>query len=241
MEIALLSEASKRIIQDSAEAYNRRDITSLREKLGSVINQPDLYWKTLRNFIHGRCGKQAFNNCVEKCLTSNEAKRLHNEFIQAIIHNAHFSRTPPPGVQLKEFIDTDGDGEQPDNWDLGIFGFDAEEDEEDEDEAPTFTASCLGKIPCFEDLKNRINLLLSQNENYSLMEINTPAISAVKSAVVNMIKVFLRQTCALAMGPPRINVDQCLCLIERNKTFREMVSMSVREKYLALAAEQSLG
>jgi hypothetical protein len=77
----------------------RRDISSLKERLLEEVADPD-YWPMLSCFVYGECPKQIFDDAMKVYLHTDEARRLHNALIRAIVYNAHFAMRPPPGVAL---------------------------------------------------------------------------------------------------------------------------------------------
>lgn len=276
MEIALLSEADHQIIEDSAIVYNsRRDVRAIQDKLNSILEEPEYYWGTLQQFIHGRCGKDMFNYCVDHCLVSNEAKRLHNEFIQAILHNAHFSRIPPPGVKIKDHpyaYKSPTDNMSSSKIEDDLFGdiddrafemsqqrnFTSEctndayeypdnvtedDSESDSSELKTFTSSDLQKIQSFDDLRSRIEVVLSMHSENIELSISNCAVSALKSGLLEIIRMLLKrltQNSLREFGTPyTIQVSNVLSMILEDPAFREAGSLSVREKFLAIVNEQS--
>lgn len=88
---------AERIKKVSDVYQKRKDILKLKSKLLSLVDSPE-YWPTLAKFLHGECTKNKFDTTMNLCLKTNEARLLHNEFIRALIFNAHFSMKPPPNV-----------------------------------------------------------------------------------------------------------------------------------------------
>ena len=87
-------------LKSSGKIYqNRQDVQKIKSKLQSIVSCSD-YWVTLSRFIHGGCPKQKFDEAMSMYLPNNDAKKLHNEFLRAILFNAHFASAPPPGIDL---------------------------------------------------------------------------------------------------------------------------------------------
>jgi hypothetical protein len=79
--------------------YKRReDVERLRSELEDSVPDFQEYRAVLARFIHGQCLRSEFEEMVQSQLTTDELRALHNEFLRAILHNAHFSMAPPPNV-----------------------------------------------------------------------------------------------------------------------------------------------
>ncbi|OHS95345.1 hypothetical protein TRFO_38534 [Tritrichomonas foetus] len=87
-------------IHNSSRIYNQRqDVQQIRKKLYEFVPD-DEYWETLSSFIFGLCSKERFAEVMNLYLETNEARNLHNDLIRAILFNAHYSVTPPPGITV---------------------------------------------------------------------------------------------------------------------------------------------
>ena len=75
----------------------RKDLLWYKAQLIKRVPSPE-YWKILSDFLNGQCEKEKYDDIMEIYLVDNEARRLHNEFIRAIIFNAYFASDPPPGI-----------------------------------------------------------------------------------------------------------------------------------------------
>lgn len=72
----------------------RRDTRALRARLSAEIDNPE-YWRAFDAFLHGRCDRSEFDSAMRECLATGAAKRLHNEFVRALLFNARFAIAPP--------------------------------------------------------------------------------------------------------------------------------------------------
>lgn len=79
----------------------RKDVLNIKARLLSLIKNPE-YWIVLSQFLKGECSKQKYDETMNFHLITNEARLLHNDFIRAILFNAHFSPTPPPGIPIPQ-------------------------------------------------------------------------------------------------------------------------------------------
>lgn len=85
-----------------SRTVKRKDVLEIKRKLQEHVQDND-YWTVLTRFIHGEIPKIKFDDAMRHYLRTNEAKNIHNEFIRAIIFNAHFSPIPPPGVTVSAY------------------------------------------------------------------------------------------------------------------------------------------
>jgi hypothetical protein len=87
----------ERMAHCAAVYADRRDLAPLKARLLAAVGDPD-YWTTLACFVSGECPKRFFDDAMRVFLRTDDAKRLHNELIRALIFNAHFAARPPDGV-----------------------------------------------------------------------------------------------------------------------------------------------
>lgn len=154
----------------SSVKFKRKELLNIKTRLLDIVKNPQ-YWTTLCEYLTGNCSKQKFDGIMLTCLKSNEARVLHNEFIRAILFNAHFSPIPPPGIQLSN-------QHIPESQIKGKHQILKSENKND-------TSSNLGHIPSIEQLSARIAHMTS-------MKIDNSALSLLFSELQHYLVTILK-------------------------------------------------
>ena len=214
-------------IQNSSNIYEKRkDCLVLKEKLISLVQEPD-YWKTLACFLHGQCSKQTYDDKMNSCLKTAEARVLHNELIRSIIFNAHFSMIPPPNVTLPRVSIPTHMKKTPSTAIAQTkFTF------------MSYTATDLRHIPSINQLHSRISILLRGHE------VESPefkATSLIFKELKKFILLLLENSISLlsfrGSEDPKdmtITTDQILHVLRNNQRLAGIVSSSVITKFVSL-------
>jgi hypothetical protein len=74
----------------------RLDLPGIKARLLAVAADPAVYWRIFQAFLAGTVDQAAFARVLARCLPTDEARRLHNQLVRAVLYNARFSPIPPP-------------------------------------------------------------------------------------------------------------------------------------------------
>lgn len=216
-------EASLEKVKNSSGIYsNRKDAHAIREKLFKIVSDTE-YWNTFACFLHGQCSKQSFDDVMQNCLQTREAKLLHNELIRSILYNAHFSMRPPPGVEVpKPVVPAAVKKAQPPSNNPKNATF------------MTYTAADLRHLPSINQLSLRIGVLL----NSMHLNVESKATGLLFSELKKFIMTLLENSSALLtyrgsseQGELKITSAQVLHVLTNQQKFASIVSPSVLTKY----------
>ena len=184
--INFLYQKIEKDIQRKEENYmkiyhSRRDTKKIREKLIQAVNNP-YYWVTFDKFLHGGCNKEEFDEKMNIYLATNELKLLHNEFIRAILYNAHYSLIPPPdavlpNVEVKPIKKNDSvKHDEMENVDMEKFC--------------SYSAIDLGRIQTLNELGVKMRIIADKHK----LSFNTNSSATMREYLIKMIKMILKKT-----------------------------------------------
>lgn len=217
-------EASLNALKPVGNFYmHRKDVAEIKQKLQKIV--PEKYWSTLAYYIHGMCPKPQYDHDMNKYLTTDEAKYLHNELLRRIIFNAHFSRIPPPDVPITKSIKA----KPPIPPIKPIFH---DRDYKAIQFKPT-TAFDLGYIPSAKDLGSRINQLLELHK----LTADQEAIQQIYFGLRNYILKLLKKSYEMIspssnyIEAKKVSAHNVLYILRSNEALSSIVSLSVITKY----------
>ena len=224
VQVGESAETCEARVANSAKIYTvRKDCQALKDQLLGVVKDPTEYWNTLARFLHGQCSKKAFDETMQGCLTTVEAKLLHNELIRSIIYNAHFTMIPPPNV-------TPPKPECPPHVrkvpPAGVQSQNAS--------FMTYTASDMRHLPSLNQLSERIGILLNSRK----ISIESKAAALVFTNVKRYVMLILEGCVELvAVRKPdertdvKITTDQVMHVLKMHSDLGSIVSPAVMSKY----------
>jgi hypothetical protein len=208
-----------------ASFYKRRhDVEQLRARLESSVHDFGEYTTVLARFIHGRCLRPEFDEMVQAQLNTPELRALHNEFLRAILHNAHFSIAPPPNVP---------------RWAPARVTRPAppvRRPRRDPIPFASITAIDLRRLPLAPELERRMAALVKLKGE---LAVDAQAARAVLKCLQVVVALLLRQSCQLqtrgltAGARPRVTVEQLLHATQTSGISSVMSPMVVTKYSLA--------
>ncbi|EAY20393.1 hypothetical protein TVAG_110050 [Trichomonas vaginalis G3] len=212
-------------VKNSASIYSlRKDSQAIKAQLLQLIAkelQSD-YWSTLASFIHGQCSKTRFDEIMEKCLQSNEAKIMHNELIRSIIYNAHFSMIPPPNVDIPHAKATVRASKPP----ISV-------QQVKNHTFMTYTAADLHHLPSINQLTKRVCVIISDPK----FQIDSKAVNEILTELKKFVCQILYKSLELAAsegptnGHNHITVDHVQQVLKMNSQISTVISPSVISKF----------
>lgn len=158
----------------SSFTVKRKDVLNLKSRLLNHVKNPD-YWKILSQFLKGECSKQKYDEAMDIYLQTNEARLLHNDFIRAILFNAHYSPIPPPGIPIPQ-------KKLPDHIKLNL---NKKHYKIKKKMLNSYSSVDLGHIPSIEQLSSRVSQLTS-------IKVDNSAISLLFDELNNYILMVLK-------------------------------------------------
>lgn len=224
VQVGESTETCEARVANSSKIYTvRKDCQSLKERLLQIVTEPDEYWNTLARFLHGQCSKKLFDETMQKCLATTEAKLLHNELIRSIIYNAHFTMIPPPNVtppkpecppHVRKAAPT---GTQSQNASF-----------------MTYTASDMRHLPSVNQLSERMGILLGPRK----IAIESKAAGLVFGHVKRYVMLLLEGCVELSAvkklderADVKITTEQVMHVLQMQSDLGSIVSPAVMTKY----------
>ena len=204
-------------------SYSRINTLLIKKELEKQITSPD-YWDTLRAFIYTPCSRQAFEEKINRYLPTPEGKKLHNQLISAIIYNAHFSTSPPPNVEIPEYI-------PPKPVPRPI----PKNISKNPTSNITFSAAELRHLPSISQLSQHFDFLLKTN-NIQLEippKIKHKTFTELKKFILKILKdsSSLLTLNGYNQPNPKITTEQIIYVIHSIPSISSIVSSSVITKY----------
>jgi hypothetical protein len=205
--------------------YKRRhDVERLRAGLELSVPNFGEYRTVLARFLHGRCLRPEFDNMVQTQLNTPELRALHNEFLRAILHNAHFSIVPPPNAP---------------RWQPARFTRPAppiRRPRRDPIPFASITASDLRRLPLAPELERRMSVIVKFKGE---LAVDAQAARELLKCLQIVVALLLRQSCQLqtrGLTPdarPRVTVDQLMHATEASGVSSVMSPMVITKYSLA--------
>lgn len=221
-QVHIISSFTQEQLNKSGEIYTKRkDINQIKARLQKLVTSQE-YWPTLAKFIYGEYSKQKFDEAMAIYLPNSESKKLHNELIRAILFNAHFSISPPPGFD-KSYRSTNKQSKKHKqtfitNKNIEMKSF------------HSLLAANLGHIPTIIQLSSRI----SQNKN---IQIDDDALNLLFLELKQYILTLLHQSVSLSMKNAQnsetmiILPSAVLHALEINPNFSSILTPSTISKF----------
>lgn len=215
----------KERVKNSASIYSlRKDSVQIKQQLLDLIakDQQQDYWSTLASFIHGQCSKTRFDEIMERCLQTNEAKIMHNELIRSIIYNAHFSMLPPPNVEIPHAKATVRASKPP----MPV-------QQIKNQNFMTFTAADLHHLPSINQLTKRVGVVIQDAK----LSIDSKAVNEILTELKKFVCQILYKSLELAAsegpanGHNHITVDHVQQVLKMNSNISNVISPSVISKF----------
>ncbi|OHT12349.1 hypothetical protein TRFO_17822 [Tritrichomonas foetus] len=219
-QVQAIEAYQRKCLENSGKIYTtRKDISKIRSRLHNLVTSPD-YWMTLARFIHGGCPKQKFDEAMAVYLPNNEAKKLHNEFIRAILFNAHFSSVPPP-----EYIST-----RPTERDDQRKSFPQNQFKNDIKVFNSYSAADLRHLPSLDQLSKRVAILTDMDVDEAA---NMALFHELKSFIVSLLTkcVQLRTRNYNSSRSMTITPAQILHTVNNCSELRSIISPSILAKF----------
>lgn len=212
-------------VANSGKIYTaRKDCQALKTRLLSIVDDSSMYWETFARFVHGQCSKQTFDDTMQACLKTTEAKILHNELIRSVIYNAHFAMLPPPNmttpkVECPVQVRRDTASASPSTASASFM---------------TYAASDLRHLPSVNQLSKRISIILSSRK----MNIEGKALGIIFTHLKRYVMLLLEGSAELLAvrrpderGEMRISTIQVMHILQTHGGLSSMVSPAVMAKY----------
>lgn len=218
------SSLSERMKNSSSIYKNRKDLMPIKMELQKEVPEPSWaeYWNTFGNFIYGQCSKTKFDEVMERCLTTNKAKLLHNELIRSILFNAHFSMTPPPGVEIPAHKPLQKPPEETpkilDNQNTKFF---------------SYTAADLHHLPSIYQLEKRVQVLTTEFSLSMSNEAMNTILNELKKYIDTILKKSreLAASEGLATGRTVVTLEHIQHTLKSEEYFSRLISPCVRTKF----------
>lgn len=201
--------------------YKRKDTIKIKAQLSVIV--PAEYWTVLARYLHGMISQIDYEQEMKRMLTEDRAKWLHNEMLRAIIHNAHFSRSPPPGIIMQKKADTA-------RTKVSV----KEPDEEGKNHGfESLFAADYGHLLSLKQLYQRMKLVI----NDATMEIDSKSVGLIFSLVKKFVLILLKKAYDLdilenkGVFKKKMNIEGLIYILKNDPVFSQFISPSLEIKY----------
>jgi hypothetical protein len=201
-----IAAADVQALSELTSFYRRRqDVERLRSELEESVPDFQEYAAVLARFIHGQCPRSDFDEMVQAQLSTDRLRALHNEFLRAILHNAHFSTMPPANVAQTKHPPLRAPrpiAAAPHRREPSVFA--------------SCTASDLHHLPSVDELAKRVEFLVKLK---GIASVEAPAVRILFKALKSAVRRLLQHGWQLyprglaASEPPKLTIEPMMLAI----------------------------